>query len=128
MKEFSHFLIKSKKSVFSCKIWEKTLEYLTTILVVFTKFRIVSVFSALSVFLIATTRIPLAKLPLKWIFDYFPEICWVKSSSLEIWQTCRVLYERNTCCYYNIPSVFLEIKKKIKQFLLKFKKHILLSV
>jgi hypothetical protein len=57
------------------QIIRKALKYPFKISGMFPELRIVSVFSAMSVFMIAITRIPHLKFSWNLIFDYFPEIC-----------------------------------------------------
>jgi len=102
---------------------KKTLVYLITISDKFAELQSVSVFSTLSVFLIATTRIPHLKFSWNLIFDYVPEICGVKPRSFEIWQTCRVFCKRNSCSYHNIPSVILEIRNDSSKFVKNQEAH-----
>ena len=83
----------------------KTLGNLNTILGDFAKPRSASIYFVMSVFLIATTPIPLGGLSWNFIFEYFWEICGEKSSSFAIRQACRVFYTRCKWIYHNISSV-----------------------
>jgi hypothetical protein len=66
------------------QIMRKALKYPIKISGKFAELGIVSVFSAMSVFMIAITRIPHLKFSWNLIFDYSPEICERKPSSFEI--------------------------------------------
>ena len=83
----------------------KTLGNLITILGDFAKLRSASIYFVMSVFLIATTRIPLGGLSWNLMFEYFWEICGVRSSYFEIRQACRVFYRRSKWIYRNVSSV-----------------------
>ena len=92
------------------KAGSKTPGNLITILDEFAKLRSASIYFIMSAFPIATTPISLGGLSWNLMFEYFWEICGVKSSYFEIKQACRVFYRRCKWIYHNASSVLLKIR------------------
>jgi len=72
----------------------------------FAKLRSAIINRVMSVFLIATTPIPLSGLTWNLMFEYFSEICGEKSRSFGIQRSCRVFYKRPKWVYRNISYIF----------------------
>jgi len=98
------------------QIIRKALKYPITISGNFAELGIVSVFSAMSVFMIAITRIPNLKFSWNLIFDYFLEICDESQVHLKSDQYAWYFIKKHTCFYLNIPSVLLEIINVSRKF------------
>jgi hypothetical protein len=75
----------------------------------FVKLRSATIYRVMSVFLIATTPIPLSGLTWNLMFEYFSEICGEKSRSFGIQRSCRVFYKRPKWVYRNISYIFFYV-------------------
>ena len=96
-------------------LW-KDLENLITILGQFAKLRSYRLCSVTSVFLMATTLLPLIELSWNVIFENFSKISRGKSSSFEICHKFRVFYKIRNCIYHNIASVHFKVRTVSRKF------------
>ena len=76
----------------------------------------------MSVFLIATTRIPLGEMPWNFILEYSSATYWEKWSSIQFWQAFWLFYKVHACIYHNFSSVLLKVRSVSNK---NIKKHIL---
>ena len=97
------------------QIMRKALKYPITISGMFAELGIVSVFSAMSVFMIAISRIPHLKIFMEINIWLFPR----NLLTNPIWNLTNMsgnLLKKNTCSCHNIPSVLLQIINVSRKF------------